>query len=148
MSTATLRDVLTPPRAPRTPLAEVARWEWRRADGGDSIELATAFLAAHGFAVRPLGGPGTATHDLAGAALLLGASALPAELADLPPAPPTPCPAVPDAAVVVYAHAATTPATHQPSCEIGRWTPTWTRAEHAAAVTRIRADIARGDLFF
>jgi para-aminobenzoate synthetase component 1 len=142
--------VLTPPRAP-SGLAERARWEWWSRDGGDPIALATAFLKGHGFAVRPLGGPCTADPAIAGATLLLGAAALPADLAGLPAAAPSPCPEVPDAAVVVYGTAPQAPGTRPDAAaepaRIGPWTPSWSRADHAAAVDRVRAAIARGDLY-
>ena len=86
--------MLTPPRAPRSPLAEVARWEWRRGDAGDPVALAAAFLAAHGVAAAPLADPpdapaasgAAAPGAVAGAALLLGGAALPADLASVPSA--------------------------------------------------------------
>ena len=133
--------MLTPPGASPGGLAEVARWEWRTGDGGDPVELAAAFLQAHGLALTPLG------SDLAGAALLLGAAALPADLATLPPAAPSPCPAVPDAAVVVFAHAAAAPDPTPDPPRVGPWTPSWTPAEHAEAAERVRQAIARGDLY-
>jgi len=137
--------VLTPPRAPSPALAEVARWEWRAGDGGDPVALAAAFLARHGFAVEPLGGaPRT---EAAGAVLLLGGAALPADLATLPPAAPSPCPAVPDAAVVVVANAPEAAPPGPGACEVGPWRTSWTPAEHAAAAERVRQAIARGDLY-
>ena len=139
--------MLIPPRAPRTPLAEAARWEWRRVDGGDPMVLAAAFLAEHGFAVDPLGGTPRTRPGTAGAALLLGGAALPADLAGLAEPAPTPCPAVPDAAVVVYAHATPTPREQHGTLDLGPWTASWTRDEHAAAVERVRQAIARGDLY-
>jgi para-aminobenzoate synthetase component 1 len=148
---ATLADVLTPPRAPRGRHVEAARWEWRRADGGDPLVLATAFLAAHGFPVTPFGSAARPGRGVAGAALLLGASAYGAELDGLPPPPATPCPEVPDAAVVIFEDAADGPGAGRPpgprGAGIGSWQPSWTRAEHAAAVERTRAAIARGDLY-
>ena len=147
MSARTLPHVLTPPRAP-TGLAERARWEWWSRDGGDPIVLATRFLATHGFAVTPLGGAGTAPPDVAGAALLLGASALPADLAALRAPAASPCPAVPDAVVVVYdaAPPPPEPAAEEPAT-VGRWTASWTVQEHLDAVELVRAAIARGDLY-
>jgi para-aminobenzoate synthetase component 1 len=112
---------------------------------------ATAFLVEHGFAVRPLGGAPTAAATTAGAALLLGAAALPADLASLPPAAASPCPEVPDAVVVIFDRAEPAPA---PSPEpdddpatVGEWTASWTPAEHAAAVAAVREAIARGDVY-
>ena len=152
LSPTTLAHVLTPPRAPSC-IAERARWEWWSRDGGDPIVLATDFLAGHGFAVRPLGGPPRAgARSRAGAALLLGARALPADLATLVPAAPSPCPEVPDAAVVVYDAAPSGQPVEpvepvEPAARVGAWTPSWTVGEHRDAVERVRAAIARGDLY-
>ena len=142
--------MLTPPRAPVPAPAEVARWEWRRGDGGDPVVMATAFLARHGFAVDPLGGLVTTPPDVTGAALLLGAAALPADLAGLLAAAPSPCPAVPDAAVVVYARggpARPPAAATAAALGLGAWRASWSAAEHAAAAERVRQAIARGDLY-
>jgi para-aminobenzoate synthetase component 1 len=138
--------VLTPPRAPGSgSFVPLARWEWWRRDGGDPVAAATAFLAGHGFAVAPLGASTRPAPDVVGAALLLGAAALPAELADLPAAAPSPCPAVPDAAVVVFGRAPAA-AVAGPGL-VGAWAPSWSPAAHGAAVERVRAAIARGDLY-
>jgi para-aminobenzoate synthetase component 1 len=136
--------VLTPPRAPG-PGAELARWEWWRRDGGDPVALATAFLAGHGFAVSPLGGPSRPPSPVVGAALLLGAGALPPDLAGLAPAAPSPCPQVPDAAVVVFGRPPRSAA--RGAATVGTWARTWPAAEHRSAVERVRAAIARGDLY-
>jgi para-aminobenzoate synthetase component 1 len=140
--------VLTPPRAPSYALREAVRWEWRRGDGGDPVALAAAFLGERGFAVAPLGASPRTPPGTAGAALLLGAAALPPDLATLPPAKASPCPAVPDAAVVVYDRAAGPAPDRAPRpVELGPWTPSWTPTEHAAAAERVRQAIARGDLY-
>ncbi|MDQ1712781.1 MAG: para-aminobenzoate synthetase component [Frankiaceae bacterium] len=139
--------MLTPPRAPGPrAYAELARWQWWRRDGGDPVALATAFLAGHGFAVDPLGTPARTAPEVAGAAVLLGAAALPADLAGLPAAAPTPCPDVPDAVVVVLAVGPAPPPAAGPA-RVGEWTATWSRAAHAGAVERVRVAIARGDLY-
>jgi para-aminobenzoate synthetase component 1 len=140
--------VLTPPRAPAGSYAATARWEWWQADGGDPIGAAVAFLAGHGFAVRPLGGgASTAAADVAGAALLLGAAALPADLDGVAPAAGSPCPGVPDAAVVIFSRIADRDPDPEPNATLGPWTATTSRAAHAEAVERVRAAIARGDLY-
>ncbi len=138
------RGVLTPPRAP-SGLAELSRWGWWRAVGGVPVVRAAMFLAGHGFAVEPLGG--TPDTRAAGAALLLGGAAWPADLAGLPETAPSPCPAVPDAAVVIYERRPVPPPIRSAMARIGRWTATWSPAEHAAAVERVRDAIARGDLY-
>lgn len=139
-------DVLTPPRAPTPALVEVDRWEWRRGDGGDPVALAAAFLGACGLAVDPLGGAGGAGPAVAGAALLLGGAALPADLASVPAGAPSPCPAVPDAAVVVFAPGPAPSPSPGPAV-VGEWIPSWSAAEHAAAAEEVRQAIARGDLY-
>jgi para-aminobenzoate synthetase component I len=63
------------------------------------------------------------------------------------PAPPEPCPALPLAACVIG------PDEHPVAREVdedslsGAWEPTWTAAEYAAAVERVRAAIAEGDVY-
>jgi para-aminobenzoate synthetase component 1 len=126
---------------------EVARWEWWCRDGGDPVEGATAFLAEQGFAVRPLGGFARTPPGVAGAALLLGAAALPRDLAALPAAAPSPCPEVPDAACVVLAVGGRDVVARAGEARIGAWRPSWPRAAHAAAVDATREAIARGDLY-
>ncbi|HVF03402.1 MAG TPA: chorismate-binding protein, partial [Frankiaceae bacterium] len=84
---------------------------------------------------------------VAGAAVLLGEAALPADLASLPPAAPSPCPAVPDAVVVVYEHDGAPPTGAGGGLDVGAWTPSWTAEQHAAAAERVRQAIARGDLY-
>lgn len=59
------------------------------------------------------------------------------------PAPPQPCP-LPLAAVSL---ANTARASSPGPVSIGRWEPTWTEAEYAAAVKEVRAAIARGDVY-
>jgi para-aminobenzoate synthetase component 1 len=49
--------------------------------------------------------------------------------------------------VVIFEHAPEPPPAPRPDARIGRWLPSWTEAEHAAAVERVRAGIARGDLY-
>jgi para-aminobenzoate synthetase component 1 len=140
--------VLTPPRAPYGDLAERARWEWRPGDGGDPVALAAEFLASYGFPVAPLGGRSRAAADVAGAALLLGGAALPADLAGGPAPAPSPCPGVPDAAVVIYGRAANpTRVSGSRTCTVGAWQESWTPADHARAVERVREAIARGELY-
>ena len=112
------------------------------------MALAAAFLGERGFAVDPLGTRPTAPAETAGAALLLGAAALPADLATMAPAAPSPCPAVPDAVVVVYERAAEPPPEPpQRPVGLGPWTLSWTAAQHADAAEKVRQAIARGDLY-
>jgi para-aminobenzoate synthetase component 1 len=64
-----------------------------------------------------------------------------------PPGAPSPCPAVPDVTVVVHGRAAGVDARAPGPWQCGRWTPSWTPAEHAAAVERVRRSIARGEVY-
>ena len=79
-----------------------------------------------------------------------------------PQAAPTPVPAIPDIYAVVYAHgeqarpsSLTLTAGNpmfgaRPPADgwlLGSWTPSWTPADHAAAVESVRTAIARGDVY-
>jgi para-aminobenzoate synthetase component 1 len=74
---------------------------------------------------------------------------------DLAPPPPEPCPALPLLACVLRDPTRTgwsePPAPQVTKCHkrfrIGEWDATWTAAEHAAAVERVRDAIARGDVY-
>jgi para-aminobenzoate synthetase component 1 len=83
-----------------------------------------------------------------GAAVLISAAAA-ARIAGAPTGPPTPAPAVPDVVAVGYEHGARRPAGERPGkpWALGAWVPTWRPAEHAAAVSAVRAAIARGDVY-
>lgn len=72
-------------------------------------------------------------------------------------APPStvasPAPGVPDLVAVVYGHTPppgerrAAPAAAGPASRVGLWTPSWSAAEHAAAVSAVRDAIARGDVY-
>lgn len=111
------------------PLRELERWEWRTADGGVPAQLLDAFLAEHADVVLLAGADGCAA------------------LAGLPTGPPSPVPAVPDVvAVAVRAGGADEPPAGG-GVRLDAWRTTWTDAEHAAAVERVRAEIARGQVY-
>ncbi|MCX4472323.1 chorismate-binding protein [Micromonospora sp. NBC_01655] len=144
---------VTAPAAPagcRGRLTERDRLHWRLRDGGDPARLVEEFLTAHGLGVDDLTRP--AAHDPAGvcgAALYVSAAAG-AVLAAAAPGAPSPAPALPDLAVVVYAHtpaAAPTPPPGAGDWWIGDWTPSWSTRQHADAVTAVRAAIGRGDVY-
>jgi para-aminobenzoate synthetase component I len=148
------------------------RFSWWLADGGDPAELVSGFLSDNGLMVRDLGrtadlfqpvGPGA----VCGAALYVSAAAG-SVLAGGPPGAPSPAPALPDVFAVVYVHDdggrrpvpgrdrppadspggdGPRPAGHAAGWRLGRWRDSWTPAEHAAAVTGVRAAIARGDVY-
>ncbi|MEH1099859.1 chorismate-binding protein [Micromonospora sp. CPCC 205561] len=138
------------PAGCRRVLTERARWEWRPADGGDPAALAEQFLAAYGLALHDLARPGPG-HDptgVCGAALYVSAAAG-AALAGAPAAAANPAATLPEVAVVVYGHH---PVPAPPAPAGGRWwrgdwAESWTPGQHAAAVTAVRAGIARGDVY-
>jgi para-aminobenzoate synthetase component 1 len=136
--------VLSAPAAPPVwagPLAEVDRWEWRHGDPGDPAALLEAFLAEHDLTGSPAGQRGGTA-----VALLLGAVGC-ARLAGVPAGAPSPVPAVPELAAVALRPGGV-PAPPSPAVRgAGPWTPSWSDAEHAAAVERVRAAIARGDVY-
>ncbi|MGW3785350.1 chorismate-binding protein [Micromonospora chokoriensis] len=145
-------DVPAAPAACRGALTERARLQWHLRDGGDPAALAEEFLAAHGLALHDLSRPATADHDgtgVCGAALYLSAAAG-AHLAGAPTTAPEPAPTLPDLTVVVYGHhpAPADPAGPPASAWwLGEWTESWTRRQHADAVTSVRAAIGRGDVY-
>jgi para-aminobenzoate synthetase component 1 len=161
----------TQPRPPAAPACagmagECARLEWRVDHGGDPAHLLEDFLAANGLPVRDLGASrrGRTRHRagaVCGASVFVSAAAG-ARMVGFTGGAPTPVPAVPDLVAVVYRHhpidAAPVP-TYPPrppvraasprvaGWQLGPWRDGWTAAEHAAAVQRARAAIARGDVY-
>ncbi len=136
--------VLIPPGTPPVwagPRTEVDRWEWREGDPGDPVALLEAFLTAHGLA----GEPAAQTGGTA-VALLLGAVGC-ARVGGVPAGPGSPVPAVPEVAAVAYRAGGAPPAAAAAPTGAGPWTPSWSDADHAAAVEQVRAAIARGDVY-
>jgi para-aminobenzoate synthetase component 1 len=128
------------PAACRSRLVEVDRLEWRLGDDGDPAALAAAFRARH--LTEHNGVDGT----VCGVAVLISAAAGAAMVGGATGAP-SPVPAVPDLALVAYAHGPE----HAPEplgpFTIGPWQASWTGAEHAAAVTAVQDAIGRGDVY-
>ncbi|MET7424907.1 chorismate-binding protein [Dactylosporangium sp. NPDC005555] len=144
----------------RPHLWERSRIEWHSRDGGDPLAILSAFLIDAGLPVSDLSRSRTVTDSVCGAAILLAP----------PSAVASPAPSVPDLVAVVFAHSPSpgvrpgdhpaarpgrpapgqdfpaSPADPAPS-RVGLWTPSWTTAEHAAAVEAVRAAIARGDVY-
>jgi para-aminobenzoate synthetase component 1 len=147
--------------------SERTRFEWRIGDGGDPASLVADFLARYGLGLpgrtHPVGGVvGAGLHisAAAGAAMIGGAVG-----------PPSPCRAVPDVVAVIY----DAPPPHGPPGDppprqeasptsprlwgsrgygggaepwsLGSWEPSWSAAAHRDAVRRVRAAIARGDVY-
>ncbi|NYT94684.1 chorismate-binding protein [Salinispora sp. H7-4] len=154
VETLPARVTAAPPAAPpdcRRAHVERARWEWRIGDGGDPAALVQEFLAAHGLALDDLARPAGRTPDLVCGAALYVSAAAGALGAGRGPGPATPAPALPDVAVVVYGHAATSrsrTARRRPSgWWLSAWAESWTPQQHADAVRAVRAAIGRGDVY-
>ncbi|MCA1822675.1 MAG: chorismate-binding protein [Frankia sp.] len=144
-----------PPRVParwRDSLVECARWEWRVAQGGNPHGLLETFLREHGLPVAELAaraqGVGAA-GGVVGAAILVGAAAIAPDVASALGTPRRTCAEVPDAVAVIYKLGDARPAAAAAAgtAGIGAWMPSWSPAEHAAAVDQVRTAIARGDVY-
>jgi para-aminobenzoate synthetase component 1 len=97
------------------------------------------FLAAHGLA----GEPATQSGDTS-VVLLIGAVGC-GLIGEVPTGRPTPVPAVPElVAVAVRGHAEPV---RPVAPVVGEWIPSWSPADHAAAVSAVREAIARGDVY-
>jgi para-aminobenzoate synthetase component 1 len=84
--------------------------------------------------------------------MLFVSSAAGAGMIGVSPGVSSPSPAVPDLVVVAYEREPDStwqpPADHVAGAwRLGDWEPSWTQAEHAAAVVRVREAIARGDVY-
>jgi para-aminobenzoate synthetase component 1 len=137
------------PASPRTwdgRLREVGRFEWRLGDGGDPLERLSGFLADAGLGIRPATRP-----RVAGAALMISAAAGAVAVGG-PAGAPSPCPEVPDVVAVLH-QLADEPTERLPAAgtvppwRCGPWQASWSRADHAAAVERVRDAIARGEVY-
>nr|WP_232234707.1 chorismate-binding protein [Actinoplanes sp. N902-109] len=138
------------------------RFEWFRSDGGDPAELVTQWLAGNGLPVRDLILSATPFHPIGdgsvcGSSLFVSADAC-SVMAGGAPGAPAPVPGIPDVAAVLYVHddaAGAGPAVGESDAGgdnqypwwLGDWVPSWTPAEHAAAVQAVRAAIGRGDVY-
>jgi para-aminobenzoate synthetase component I len=136
-------------------LAERSRLEWRCDSGGDPALLLAGFLAEAGLSIpeasEDFANPSTwwknsPDHAVCGAAVFISAAAG-AAMIGAPAGPSSPVPVVPDLVAVVFGHAAADPAPPAGTWRLGGWQPSWTPAEHAAAVARVRAAIADGDVY-
>jgi para-aminobenzoate synthetase component I len=125
--------------------------QWRISDGGDPAALVEDFLAEAGLLL----GRVSPVANICGATLYVSAAAG-AYLAGAPPGAPSPVPTIPDVVVVVYADVdpadrpgdpADGPGDPAGAWRLGAWQESWTPAEHADAVTQVRAAIARGDVY-
>ncbi|GAA3352029.1 hypothetical protein GCM10020358_84510 [Amorphoplanes nipponensis] len=141
-------------------------------DDGDPAELVSAFLSGNGLPVREMGRTATQFHPTGagtpcGAALYVSAAAG-CVMAGGPVGAPSPVPGIPDVVAVVHTHRG--PSESSPSVmgacamstgdsggsaggaspdgwRLGPWRDSWSRAEHAAAVSAVRAAIGRGDVY-
>ncbi|MGX6606479.1 chorismate-binding protein [Micromonosporaceae bacterium Da 78-11] len=146
----------SPPGAPASCQGRhraLTRFQWYSCDAGDPAELVAAFLDGNGLGVRNIGRTAPHIHPsgagtICGAALYVSAAAG-SVMNGVAPGPKSPVPAIPDVYAVVYAHTDTPPAA-PPSAgpwQLGPWTASWSRDEHAAAVQAVRAAIGRGDVY-
>ncbi|WP_116072370.1 chorismate-binding protein [Asanoa ferruginea] len=137
-------------------IRERSRMEWRSTEGGDPAQHLEDFLTADGLNVRSFSSPRLSRSvakseaiSVCGAAILISAAGAAAMLKRGPVAKPTPAPAVPDLAVVVYEHADAPETRHWPISDwrLGEWEPSWTPLEHGFAVAAAREAIGRGDVY-
>lgn len=132
-----------PPGVPagcRGGLVEVDRVEWRVGDGGDPAAIVDAFCAGFG------GVHGSGRGSVCGVAVLVSAAAG-AVMAGGAVGAPTPVSAVPDVALVAYAHGSAAAVTESGSFSVGRWRRSWSRADHAKAVAVVQEAIGRGEVY-
>jgi para-aminobenzoate synthetase component I len=122
-------------------------------DAGDPAELVTAYLAANGLPVRDLRRTATQVHPVGegtvcGAALYVSAAAG-SVMAGGPIGADSPVPAVPDVAATVFTHGPPEIVARRPGepWRLGPWRDSWTRSDHAAAVSAVREAIGRGDVY-
>lgn len=141
------------PRACTERIRERSRTEWHIGDGQDPAHLLEDFLDDNGLAVRNVAGTIGNGHDrgglICGAAVFISAAAG-AVMVGAPSGRPTPVPALPDLVAVVYEHTDHPRTRRRPvhtTLTVAPWRESWTRAEHAAAVSAVRAAIARGDVY-
>ncbi|TMM31671.1 MAG: anthranilate synthase component I family protein [Actinobacteria bacterium] len=140
------------PTACSAPLAERSRLEWRRDSGGDPALLLAGFLADAGLS-RPdpseefFGHSTWRKNSVCGAAVLISAAAG-AAMIRAPGGPPSPAPGVPDLVAVAFEHSGPAEPVAPPGeWRLGAWRDSWSPAEHAAAVTRVRSAIADGEVY-
>jgi para-aminobenzoate synthetase component 1 len=134
-------------------------------DGGDPAELVADFLSSNGLPVRDIGRTVSDFHPTVaetpcGAALYVSASAG-SVMAGGPPGAPSPVPGIPDVVAVLHRHqdppepsrsvmgacAIGSGNSGEDAWQLGPFADSWTREEHASAVTAVRAAIARGDVY-
>jgi para-aminobenzoate synthetase component I len=99
------------------------------------------WLRERGFFVNGAGG------EVLSADLFLGYGLSSAIRRTATPGPPEPCPALPLAACSVRRGPYPVARYDNGEARIGSWEQTWTPAEYGAAVERVRAAIARGDVY-
>lgn len=136
----------------RIPGRERSRFHWWLADAGDPAAQLESFLAAEGFPVIDLTDRDNddtvseVTVDNEPFVLILFSAAAGAVAIGAPPGPPSPTPNIPDVVAVVYDPAPPAALAGDPMT-ISEWVPSWSAAEHAAAVEAVREAIERGDVY-
>jgi para-aminobenzoate synthetase component 1 len=137
-------------------LVECGRLEWRVSEGGDPATVLAAFLDRYGLrlpgqevAVTECGDSCPGVDGVAGAVVFLSATAC-ALIAGGAPGAPSPAPAVPDLAALVYAATDRCHPTMRDAPDpwwLGAWRPSWSPEQHMGAVAAVRAAIAQGDVY-
>lgn len=124
----------------RNRLVEVDRFEWRVGDGGDPAALAADFTARHT-------GDHTGEDGSACGVAVLVSAAAGAVMVGGATGAPTPVPAVPDLALVAYAHGPEqAPETHG-AFTVGPWRSSWSPPDHAKAIAAVQEAIGRGQVY-
>ncbi|GAB3232651.1 hypothetical protein GCM10027447_28510 [Glycomyces halotolerans] len=109
-------------------------------DGGDPAGLVADFCdrygSVHSGRVGEPCGVAVMVSAAAGAAMIGGAVGA-----------ASPCPAVPDVALVAYSHGDAVPDRPVGSFAVGPWRRSWSEADHAAAVAAVQEAIGRGQVY-
>ncbi|WP_205327443.1 chorismate-binding protein [Glycomyces sp. YM15] len=132
------------PAACRDRLVEVDRFEWRIGDGGDPAALAADFRARH---LVPGEGEHTGVDGTVCGVAVLVSSAAGAVMVGGAIGAASPVPAVPDLALVAYAHGPAGEAASLGAFAVGPWEASWSGADHAGAVVAVQEAIGRGDVY-
>lgn len=121
-------------------LVEVDRLEWRVGEGGDPARLAEAFCARYRAPHTGVDG------SVCGVAVLISAAAGAVMVGGASGAP-SPVPAVPDLALVAYAHGPQQVPASAGRFAVGSWRSSWSGADHAKAVVAVQEAIGRGQVY-
>ncbi|WP_100444382.1 chorismate-binding protein [Glycomyces xiaoerkulensis] len=124
----------------RDRLVEIERCEWRLGEGGDPARLVADFCERFD---RPHTG---ADGSVCGVAVMVSAAAG-AAMVGAETGAPSPVPAVPDVALIAYAHGERRARSVGGGFAAGPWRRSWSEADHAKAVAAVQEAIGRGDVY-